>query len=249
MSIELVRACWPLQMPATAKSVLIAIADFADEVGHCWPSITKLCEHTCICRRSVISAIGWLESAKAITADRSNGRHTSYRVTPETFFAPVKQMHRCIKRTGASNGKTSAPDALDPCITRTGPVHQMHSNHQEPPVRAKAKAKEGACAPPSRPEGVDAQVWADWLQLRRAKKAPVTETVLRNAQSEASKAGHTLSKFLELWCARGSQGLQADWLKPHERAPPRVPVNANFREKTYVGDGDHELPEFLRATA
>ena len=26
----------------------------------------------------------------------------------------------------------------------------------------------------------------------------------------------SLEQFLRLWCARGSQGLQADWLKPHE---------------------------------
>ena len=27
-----------------------------------------------------------------------------------------------------------------------------------------------------------------------------------------------LERFLAVWCARGSQGLQAEWLKPHERA-------------------------------
>ena len=32
------------------------------------------------------------------------------------------------------------------------------------------------------PPDVDAQVWADWLALRKAKKAPVTATVLKGAQ-------------------------------------------------------------------
>lgn len=70
------------------------------------------------------------------------------------------------------------------------------------------------------PEAVDAQVWADWLQLRKAKKAPVTDTVLKAAEREAAKAGMTLEAFLRVWCARGSQGLEAGWLKPHERAGP-----------------------------
>lgn len=78
-----------------------------------------------------------------------------------------------------------------------------------------APARKRAVAP-SCPSEVDQQVWSDWLALRKAKKAPVTATVVRSAIAEAAKAGMTLESFLRVWCARGSQGLQADWLKPHE---------------------------------
>lgn len=67
------------------------------------------------------------------------------------------------------------------------------------------------------PADVGLQEWQDWLALRKAKKAPVTETVLKSARKEAEKAGISLNAFLTIWCARGSQGLQADWLKTHER--------------------------------
>jgi hypothetical protein len=67
------------------------------------------------------------------------------------------------------------------------------------------------------PDDVGLQVWQDWLALRKAKKAPVTETVVNSARKEAEKAGISLNAFLTIWCARGSQGLQADWLKPAER--------------------------------
>lgn len=66
------------------------------------------------------------------------------------------------------------------------------------------------------PEGVDLQTWDDWLQLRKAKKAPVTATVIRGAAEEAQKAGLSLEAFLRIWCRRGSQGLEASWLKPDE---------------------------------
>lgn len=59
------------------------------------------------------------------------------------------------------------------------------------------------------------------MTLRKAKKAPVTETVVTAATREAEKAGMTLEDFLRVWCARGSQSLQADWLKPEERPRPR----------------------------
>jgi hypothetical protein len=67
------------------------------------------------------------------------------------------------------------------------------------------------------PQDVDQQIWDDWKQLRKAKKAPVTETVVKGARKEAAKANMAFSDFLSVWCARGSQGLQADWLKPDEK--------------------------------
>lgn len=69
----------------------------------------------------------------------------------------------------------------------------------------------------AKPDDVDPQTWADWLALRKAKRAPVTETVVSGARSESVKAGMTLDEFLQVWCRRGSQGLDAGWLKQNER--------------------------------
>lgn len=81
------------------------------------------------------------------------------------------------------------------------------------------------------PEDVDPQVWADWQQLRKRKKAPVTETVMREARREAEKAAMPLERFLEIWCARGSQGLEAGWLRPSERADPTPPPEPEWRRE------------------
>lgn len=88
-------------------------------------------------------------------------------------------------------------------------------------LRSVEKARKRASAPDC-PDDVDPQTWSDWLALRKAKKAPVTETVLDQARREARKANLTLTQFLQVWCARGSQGLQADWLKPNERGGPHL---------------------------
>ena len=96
---------------------------------------------------------------------------------------------------------------------------------EEPRPARSARARPLPC-----PEGVAEQTWADWLALRKAKKAPVTETVLENARGEAAKAGMTLDAFPRVWCARGSQGLQADWLKPHERGSPSTEPAWKTRE-------------------
>lgn len=79
--------------------------------------------------------------------------------------------------------------------------------------------------PVPKPDDVTEQVWYDWQQLRKAKRAPVTDTVVQGARAEAAKAGMTLEAFLQLWCIRGSQGLQAAWLKPAELPPgQRLPA-------------------------
>jgi uncharacterized protein YdaU (DUF1376 family) len=95
------------------------------------------------------------------------------------------------------------------------------------PNKEKTARKRAAPAGASCPDSVSEDVWRDWTALRKAKRAPVSPTVLAEAEREAVKAGMTLDAFLRLWCARGSQGLQAEWLKPHEVGS--VPISANSR--------------------
>jgi len=146
---------------------------------------------------------------------------------------------------------TSPAPGRDQSGSRTAPVRQADSNHQEPSrtIKKATPKKAPACAVAC-PDGVNEQTWVDWLALRKAKKAPVTETVLTHAQAEAAKAGLTLEAFLGIWCVRGSQGLQADWLKPNERAAAaKTGTAANFRDKTYTGTPIDDIPESLRPAA
>lgn len=65
----------------------------------------------------------------------------------------------------------------------------------------------------TRPDDVSESVWADYLKLRKAKRAPVTETVLNDVRKEAAKAGMSLEDALRLCCAKGWQGFDAAWVK------------------------------------
>ncbi len=68
-----------------------------------------------------------------------------------------------------------------------------------------------------KPPDVSEQTWADWVALRKEKKAKVSVTALRGAEREAAKLGWTLEAFLAEWCVRGSQGLKAEWIAPQDR--------------------------------
>jgi len=72
--------------------------------------------------------------------------------------------------------------------------------------------KKNTVAPP---EGVTVMVWQDWLKLRKAKKAAVTQTALDGIQREADKAGVSLQTVLETCCERGWTGFKAEWMQSH----------------------------------
>lgn len=146
---------------------------------------------------------------------KHHGEAEADRQVPE--YASIR--HASAKKTACTQdaASTHAAQEQDAPIPAPYPTPYPTPTEEMQPAAAapSPRAKQMPC-----PDDVDSQVWADWLQLRKAKKAPVTQTVVDGARREAAKAGMGFEAFLSVWCQRGSQGLQADWLKPHERAGP-----------------------------
>jgi hypothetical protein len=69
----------------------------------------------------------------------------------------------------------------------------------------------------SRPSDVDENLWHDFLVLRKAKNAPLTETALEAIRVESQKAKISLSEALKVCCARGWPALRAEWLTTDSR--------------------------------
>ena len=87
-------------------------------------------------------------------------------------------------------------------------------DNQEKPNKAK---------PPERPEDVSEEVWADWLQLRKSKKAPVNQTVLKGLRAEGLKADFTLERVMATCVQNGWQGFDATWkVKSNGTVAPRL---------------------------
>jgi uncharacterized protein YdaU (DUF1376 family) len=87
-------------------------------------------------------------------------------------------------------------------------VNEPPPNHK--PITNNHKPKNTNTVDP--PDGVTEMVWQDWLKLRKAKKAAVTQTALDGIQREADKAGVSLQVALETCCERNWTGFKADWL-------------------------------------
>ncbi len=234
MSNAITTACRPLAMSPAQKSVLMALADFAHDDGKDWHPITDLMEWTCLCKTAVIEALRWLEAQRLILVVRpgTGQRNTTYiqldrirelapsKPDAETSppSAPVRETHQSVSRTQP----VRLPDPTGPFGEQSGTpgghkaLEASRSKEEAKKARAKTRIPDEPC-----PDDVDAQVWRDWLALRRQKKAAVTQTAINAARAEAAKAGLTLEAFLKVWCLRGSAGLQADWLKANERQPAK----------------------------
>ena len=82
----------------------------------------------------------------------------------------------------------------------------------EPPPNQEPRTKNHK--PLDTPVGVSVDVWQDFVKLRKTKKAPVTDTVVKLIQKEANLAGWSLEQALAECVVRGWQSFKADWVKP-----------------------------------
>lgn len=61
-------------------------------------------------------------------------------------------------------------------------------------------------------DGVSDDVADDFIRIRKAKKAPITQTAVNGIRREADKAGLTLDQALTIACERGWQSFKAEWV-------------------------------------
>ena len=64
------------------------------------------------------------------------------------------------------------------------------------------------------PDGVDNLVWQDFLQIRKKRRAPITDRVVEGLAKEAKTAGVSLNDALKECVLRGWQSFKADWVAP-----------------------------------
>jgi DNA-binding transcriptional MocR family regulator len=72
---------WAFNQPTpnpSAKLVLLALADHADEHGHCWPGIGRIEQRTGLSRSTVIRALAELETGRLIERTRRGSTSNSY---------------------------------------------------------------------------------------------------------------------------------------------------------------------------
>jgi uncharacterized protein YdaU (DUF1376 family) len=114
---------------------------------------------------------------------------------------------------GAGNPVGSQSDA-------NGMPVATHSKANQEPITKNQKPKPQKKAPAVLcPAGVDAKVWSDWLEIRKAKNLPLTETAWSQLMAECQKAGLTVDAMIKECCLRGWGAFKASWWEKDRKVP------------------------------
>lgn len=122
-----------------------------------------------------------------------------------------------------SNGNTVAAamgrnPADSDCKNADNPLNQKENGDAETPARTaeqkpeKAKKQKAVFCTTERPDDVDPDLWNDFITHRKAKRAPVTATVIKRMRSAATECQMTLSQAMEMTVTRGWQGFEARYV-------------------------------------
>ena len=111
---------------------------------------------------------------------------------------------------------------------------------QTPDSRLQTKEKDNPprtsyAPPPSgwlsvlKSDGVDEQVANDWLSVRKAQRAPLTDSAWRGVKREASKAGLSVAEAVRMSAENSWRGFKAEWVqgrRSDDRAARQLEVAA-----------------------
>lgn len=227
---------WALDQPvskSSAKFVLVAMANLAGADMTCWPSMQYLVNATSQDRKTVLEGMKRLRQAGFLVDTGARKGATKsvvvYRLSqPENGTALKKeeadQVAGIEGGSGAENGATPNSEAVPnfPISSPVFPTKQSQISHEAVPKTGHRTIKEPSRTPKDtsdvvRPEvsllaDVDQQLVADYLQVRKAKKAgPLTATAISGLRREAGKAGISCAEAVQACCEFGWQGFNAGW--------------------------------------
>ena len=212
--------------------VLIALFSFRRKnTETIWPSRQKLAARTGLHITNIskttteLVELGWLEKVGA----GGRGQFSEYRIrVPETVaeLTTVSDgpdgAETVVKVATVATSATVASSA-----TRTVAVSATSTRTRTEQGTEKKKN--------TRPPEVPEDVWNDWLEVRRAKRAgAITGTVMAAMEREAGRAGISLADAVRECAERNWVGLRAEWLQNSARSASRHPTPTAFDRQAEV---------------
>ncbi len=179
MSIELINAAFKSDIkPSARKFVLVALCDYANEVGEAYPSIETLTKKTSQNRKTVIAHLAALAEKGIITDTGERVGKTKqipkYQIHLETIpkteqldtkNSPENKQYR--KRDASISNSPKNGTGKPP---KSGTVKESQKRDTEPPVlfnHQKEPPEEGASA---LPDTLNLEAWNKWIDFRRKAK-------------------------------------------------------------------------------
>ncbi len=205
--------------------VLIALLSFGSkDGGSVWPKRALIAERTGMHPANISAAtsalvkLGWLEKV---------GRGGFSKSACYTLKLPTTVADQATVADSATVAHSATNTVADSATRKEQTIEQTKEQTKT------YKRKPALVCPDDVPESV----WADFLTIRKAKRAPMTATALQSIQREADKAGISIADALATCCERGWQSFKAEWAAPTRPSARRVPAAENFAAKDYGTGG------------
>ncbi|NUF79310.1 helix-turn-helix domain-containing protein [Snodgrassella sp. ESL0323] len=251
MSIKLMSKAWELDLSQGEKLVLLALCDHANDDGVCYPSQAFLASKCSMSYRSVINQIKRLESCGILTSERrqkaGSRQSNSYTINLDNYksqcenSAHAESAHANFAH--ANSAPTNVQNTTELCANSAHSFkeepsinHQLEPSIYKPTSQNKKRVRWDESLNMLIAEGIDEQIASDFIAIRKAKNAPLTQTALEGILREANKAGLTLENALRICIERNWQGFSASWLfESHNQTQSTKPSVKDIPKHTEGG--------------
>lgn len=185
-------AAWSLKLSSTDKLVLLALADWSNDDGLCWPSMAQLAEKSGLTGRAIRTSIGRLKEAGHLTRNEVPGKGVRYSVHPGTTFPPETRSARKAmppEPVSPRNETTETPErrsANTSVTTNTSQKASPSSRARTPETGRYHRLPEGWTPTKDLPEALAAKL-AQWPPGKMADELDAMRDWAANAKNENGK--------------------------------------------------------------
>ena len=209
------------------KLVLLKLADNANDDGICFPSYQYIADKCEMTRRSAISHIEYLIKMGLVSKKERKNKDGSI---SNLYFLHLEQGSEIFALGGENISLGSENFALGGSEN----ISPRTSHSLEPVNEPKKTTQKSESEILLEQFGISGQLAKDFITHRKAKKAPITETVMNGFLREANKAGLSVAESVAISIERNWQGFKATWyLKDKELQSIKQPQSSN----TFADDG------------
>ena len=209
------------------KLVLLKLADNANDDGICFPSYQYIADKCEMTRRSAISHIEYLIKMGLVSKKERKNKDGSI---SNLYFLHLEQGSENF----ALGGENISLGSKNFALVGSENISPRTSHSLEPVNEPKKTTQKSEYEMLLEQFGISGQLAKDFITHRKAKKAPITETVMNGFLREANKAELSVAESVAISIERNWQGFKATWyLKDKELQSIKRPQSSN----TFVDDG------------